>query len=339
MRIGVKMCGVMCTCTLLAAPVFGQESGQPETTTANPDQQSSGFGNISYTFKPYFAYQTSAGAADATGSVTTSRGGADLIGSFQANDRTFVTMLLSGEYVSYNFEEDAGLPSGQNPPLSAAQEVSAALLINRVIDDEWMLTAGGFVNAAWENGADFGDAVTGGGMMGLQYRFNRNLSLGAGLLVATQLEGNLRVLPVPLIEAHYDFDSQWSFSASTVEGAALTFAPADQDVWRAKLGIGWDYTEYRLDDGDPRTIVVGGGIGPGMPTTVQGSAPDGVLSELRVPLSLMLEWDMAPGWTAEAGVALNLVHEFDVEDLNGEHLANQNFGLAPEFRIGVSGRF
>lgn len=340
MRIGLNVVGLSVCCAVMScSSASGQDASQPVTTDVSELKESSGFGPVQYTFQPYITHQTSAGAADASGTVTSTRGGADLLASFRANDRTYVTLMFGGEYVNYNFEEDAGLPIGSIPPLGAASEVSAALLVNRVLNDSWTITGGGFISAAWEDGADLNDALTGGGLGGFQYRINPNLSLGLGLVVANQLEGSMRVLPVPLIDAHYSISSQWDFSASTLEGAALTFSPADQDVWRIRFGLNWEYSEYRLDDGDPHTVVVGGGSGPGTTTFVQGTAPDGVLSELRVPISAMLQWDFAQGWTAELGVETNVVHEFDVEDLNGEHIANQNFGMSPVFRFGVRGTF
>jgi hypothetical protein len=73
--------------------------------------------------------------------------------------------------------------------------------------ENWSYYGGGFVKASAESGVGFGQATTGGGLGGFNYKFDDTLSLGAGLAVMNQIEKQTRYLP--LITAKWKFADNW----------------------------------------------------------------------------------------------------------------------------------
>jgi hypothetical protein len=67
------------------------------------------------------------------------------------------------------------------------------------IDPHWTVFGGPVLQVAGESGADFGDAVSGGGLVGFMWIRDSNLSVGGAIAAISRLEDQFGLAPIPLV--------------------------------------------------------------------------------------------------------------------------------------------
>jgi hypothetical protein len=117
------------------------------------------------------------------------------------------------------------------------------------VDENWTFVAIAMGRSAGESGADFGDTLTGGGALFVNYRWSEDLSTGVVLGVLSQLEDSAAILPIPTVE--WRFADGWRFHLGMVGLAHPGVGPEisyRSDKWEFALGGSFQKRRYRLDD-------------------------------------------------------------------------------------------
>ena len=115
--------------------------------------------------------------------------------------------------------------------------------------ENWTLVAMGLGQTSGESGADFGDTLTGGVALAIDYKWSENLSTGALIGVQSQLEDSVAIIPVPTIDRR--FADGWLFHVGLV---GLAYAGVGPEIsyrserWQFGLGGSFQTRRYRLDD-------------------------------------------------------------------------------------------
>ena len=115
--------------------------------------------------------------------------------------------------------------------------------------ENWTLVALGMVRTAGESGADFGDTITGGAALAVDYRWNEDLSTGAILGVLSQLEDGAAFLPIPTLD--WRFADGWLLHIGMVGMTYPGLGPEisyRSDKWQFALGGSFQKRRYRLDN-------------------------------------------------------------------------------------------
>jgi hypothetical protein len=190
------------------------------------------------------------------------------------------------------------------------------------LSDQWGVFGGGLFISAAETGADWGDSFSGGGLVGVDFRRSKSLSVSLGVAVITQLADDARL--TPMVSLNWLPSERWAVRLGAVPasgGAAAAGEVAYRVARPVELGLGLLYNQrrFRLDD--------------------SGSAPDGVGEDNNLPLRLRLGWDITPHVALHflGGVALG--GEVRLDDRNGNRLNKQDYDPAPYIGLRFEGGF
>jgi len=189
------------------------------------------------------------------------------------------------------------------------------------MDQHWAATAGPVVEFTGETGADFGDAIQWGGLAALRYSFDRDHTLGVGLLVITQLEDDPLFLPVPLVD--WKLGDGWRIS--NVRGpeadpfAGLELIRELSDEWELAAGAAYVTRRFRLND--------------------DGPVPEGVGNDSGVPIFARLSWRPHPLVRLDLVAGASVLNRLTLDDSNGNRVTASDADPAPLLGIFGSIRF
>lgn len=222
------------------------------------------------------------------------------------------------EYSDYRFQKAdtliPGVTSGN--PFDAFHTLTFSGGLDYHLDEFWTISGTGFVRSAYEEGADFGDGVTGGGFGFVTYRFNSDLALGFGLGVTSRLEDDALVLPVLFIQ--WRIDDQWSVRSDGL-GARLNWAASPE--FSVFLNARYERDEWRLDDN-------------------RGDVSEGVLRDRRVPIGLGVDWRPIAGLTITGEVSVFVYRELEFLNDRGRSVVEEKTDeIMPALGFRVEWRF
>lgn len=255
-------------------------------------------------FRPRVEHAFAADLRDSQGSVSTTRAGATLGLAAPLGERARLLVNVDGEWSRYNWS-DVGdlLPSGEDPITNAYQvRLSPGLVY--VLDQEWSLTGGAIIEFAGEGGADVGDSVTYGGFFGARYRWSDRLTTTFGVIAKTRLEDD--AIAVPLLGV------EWKITDTVTlenEGLGLKLRAAMNEQWRFGVFARYELRDYRLDD--------------------DGSVPDGVLRDQRVPIGVSVEWRPNPGVQIELSGGAVVYQKYEFDDSDGDRIESDRADVTP----------
>lgn len=187
--------------------------------------------------------------------------------------------------INYGFDNydfgDGADPFGGVPGQSPWGDISTiefGAILNYSVSDDFSLFGGPILGFAGETDADWGDSFIGGGVAGGSYAFSKNLRLGGGVGVISQIEDDVKVILVPVVE--WKLSDNWRISTGNTSnssdlGVALTGIELIwtlSDKWQLSLGGAYSYSRFRLND--------------------DGPAPDGVGEDESWPLWLRAVWNV-----------------------------------------------
>lgn len=190
------------------------------------------------------------------------------------------------------------------------------------IDDHWGVTGGGVFIFTPESGADWGDSFTGGGLVAGEYRASKSLFVSLGVAVISQIEDDVTVTPSVVFQ--WLPDDHWTLRVGAVPASGGAAAAAEAayriiDPLEVGLGVIYNQRRFRLDDSGP--------------------VRDGVGEDNNLPLRFRLGWNITPqiGLHLLAGVAL--AGEVQIDDSNGNKLADSDYDPAPYIGLRFVGGF
>lgn len=238
------------------------------------------------------------------GTVSASRVEAMLAARIKLNDTSALDARIGSEFSFYDFEDAQSFDGSSDGPLDDAARYDLALSYSTRIDEHWAWFAGGSIAASPAEGADWNNAITGGGTAGATYTHSDTLRLGLGLAVSSRLEDNPRFIPIPILD--WRFAERWRLHTTDrplrLRGLQLTYSATESlDLF---LVGGWASREYRLDD--------------------DAATPDGVFRDERAPLLAGAAWRFAPGVELDAALGTFAWTNFELLDSEGDEVADSD---------------
>ena len=229
------------------------------------------------------------------------------------NDKMIVTLSLSAGELWYDFSGATTLAPGTAKPWRDVTLASVGASTLYFFKHKW--TGFGAVNVSYaaENGADFGDSLTGGVAVGASYKVSDDLSVGGLLLVKTRLEDDVVVIPFPTFTWKLPFDDARRYTLNlggsetgSILGAGASLSYAASDTLAVALaitgfGIGGD---FRLDN--------------------DGPIPGGVGRDFSLPLIASVKWTPRPNLTLGAFGGVTLFGNVEALNSNGDHIIDRN---------------
>ncbi|MDP6987091.1 MAG: hypothetical protein QGG74_03495 [Phycisphaerales bacterium] len=133
--------------------------------------------------------------------------------------------------------------------------------------ERWQIYGGGMARWAAEQGGSLGDGFEGGGAIGGAYAFSKDLILGGGVGVQTQIEDDLLVYPIIVAEwkiaERLRLSTQLTTGWANQTGGEVVYAASDT----VDIGVSavFDYQRFRLSDDAP--VAGGAGVTEALPVS------------------------------------------------------------------------
>lgn len=187
--------------------------------------------------------------------------------------------------------------------------------------EQWQVFGGGMARWAAEQGGSLGDGFEGGGAIGAAYAFSKDLVLGGGVGVQTQIEDDLLVYPIIVAEWQIADRLRLSTRLTTgwanQTGAEIVYAASDTiDVGVSAV---FDYQRFRLSDDAP----VAGGAG---------------VTE-ALPVSFFISIDVSPKASVTAFIGINAYGRLKTTNTAGNDVWASDHDPAPVLGIQGTLRF
>ena len=216
----------------------------------------------------------------------------------------------------------AGLSIDPNP-WDDIHIINFGAVFSKPLDDHWTIFGGPVFQLAFESGAEIGDSFIGGALIGASYRFNDDLTLGAGFGGVSQIEDSERYFPVILVDWKIidglRLSNQGPTGAGGRNGIELTYSVTD----RIQLGIGgaYEYRRFRLDDDEDEI------------------APDGVGFEERTPIWLRAGYQFNDNCSVSLYGGIAWETQIQIEDSQGQKVVDDEGDNTPFVAATLSYRF
>jgi len=186
-------------------------------------------------------------------------------------------------------------------------------LLDYKMSENWKLIGGPIFRLSGEGAAGWDkNGFTGGGLAGFLYEPNKDLTLGAGLGVMSQIEDDPAIIPIPVVRWHFADPLTFKLGISNL-GGRTGLGP--ELVWNISkevdLGLGAQYQRrrFRLDDHD-------------------GNAK-GVGEETGAPFFARLTYRPIDQLSVEAFGGVVAAGELKIQDKNGGHTIDKGYQTTP----------
>ena len=292
---------------LLAAPAMGSEKGGPPVDTGW-----SGFVRGGY------VHQLDTDIDDG-GSFSVNRFFIQGGPSYFSEGGTGVSLSAGYGYDGYDFSGSRGF--GGRDPWDDIHSVRFSVPVRWKFAEYWTGFVIPTIRYTGESGADFSDALSGGGFAGFTYRFSDSLTIGPGVGVLTQLEDSTRIIPVLII----NWKITDTLSLNTGRGTGATLGPGltldwkPLPAWTFSIGGRYESLRFRLDD--------------------DGAVPDGVGSDRSFPIFGGVGYRFTPNIQASLIGGVEVGGELRLEDENGHTISKEDHDAAGFFGFSFSARF
>jgi opacity protein-like surface antigen len=257
---------------------------------------------------------------DTAGDFSVFRANTGLGVSVPIADQLSVAFGTSFGYARYDF--DSAAVFGGEEPWEHIFTGQVTAIADYAMDDTWSMFGGGIVGMSGEDGADFGDSITGGGLIGAGYRHSDKLSFRLGASVMSQIEDDAVLMPVILVD--WRLDEHWRLRLGSLDtasgdlvGAGLSYAMTEQLSVGGRLS--WTRQRFRLDD--------------------SGFAPSGVGQDDRFKGSLVINWRATDHIDLGLLGGMAFGGELRIEDENGDRLFKEDYDPAAFVGARLTWRF
>jgi len=272
--------------SLISLSAFAQDVESLENGAAKPAPQESAADNsarlpISATLGVSEQFNTD---VDRAGDFSITRVKLGVGVPVRLNEQLILTTTLRYEFDSYNFDKVfPWIPMDWDH----INTLSAGSILQWRVNDDWICYAGGFLKASAEAGVGLNRGLTGGGLAGFSYKLNDELSLGAGLAVASQIEEDTSVLP--LVTAKWKFADDWRLDVGLTDVATFGYGAELKWIFNKEwdFGLGGQYHQSRFR-------IVGYQAYVTVPFRIHRRTIDGVGQEEATTIYLSAAWHASP---------------------------------------------
>jgi hypothetical protein len=237
------------------------------------------------------------------------------------NEDLDVSIRLTYALDAYDFSDAVGIGAGSDEPWDDIHTAAAGVLFSWSMNQQWTVFGGPVVQSARESGADFSDGITAGGVIGATYIASRELVVGGGLVVTSQLEDSVRVSPIIIVNwgltENLRVSSRTTGNILTRTGAELVFS--NNDRWEFAFGLANYFSRFRLDD--------------------EGPAPDGIGEDSSLPLWLRATYSPSETFRFEVIGGLSLGGNLRLENEDGDRITDQDYDPSPFLGLFVNVNF
>ncbi|MCL4220312.1 MAG: hypothetical protein KJZ65_02970 [Phycisphaerales bacterium] len=293
----------------LAAAASGQDSSPVQNAETKP------LANTSFSLSFGGTWIGEADLDESPGSLGIARAAARFGVGHKLSEMISLHFGADLDYSVYDFSDATGLVAGTDDPFDDATTVTLSLGADFKSGERntWFVT--GFARSAGESGAEFDKTITGGGIVGFSHSFSDDFTLGIGVLVSSELEDDVYVIPVPIIR--WNINERWSLNSGDRANVQLAYAPSDR--WTIGAEVSWDRRRFRLDD--------------------EGPLPSGVVEERHVPVGVFAVFTPNPNIELAARVGAHLGSEIKIDDDNGDRVGKDDLESALYAGFDVRFRF
>lgn len=299
---------------LTIAPVLAQDV-PPAGPTGTEAAEAAPAPNTSFALTFSGEWIGSADFDTSPGDVSITRLGANFGVRHPLNPRLALRFGAGVEHSVYDFSGATGLVAATDDPYDDVTISTLSLGGEYAPNDRNTWFFGGFVRSAGESGADFDDSISGGVLGGFRHAFSKDFSLGVGASVGTELEGDLYVVPFPMVE--WQINERWRLASGDRAQLVLSFEASD--AWTLGVRGGYERREYRLDDNGP--------------------LPSGVVDESRVPIALFVTYTASPNFIITGRVGTHLLNEFEFKNSADNRVSDDETDAALGVGIDLTVRF
>lgn len=293
-------------------------STPPETTPQDQGKESKyGFGAIDYTLHMYSSYEDSAGLKSSDGEVSIGRVGAEFDATMPASETVRLRLRAAAEYANFDFDGVSKLSLQGRTPVEELSSYKFGLGIEQQIDEHWSWLGRGMLRDGIEGGANVADGLAGDLTAGMMYQVRPGVRIGLGGTVFWRVEDYTRFLPVPFVDLDLALTEHWRIVLTIPEWGGFVYKPSRD--FSMNIGVGVRWQDYRLSSNN--------------------QVPNGVFREVSFPAMVEVNWRFAEAWTLEAGVGSNLYQRLDLNDQDGNSVADSRTDFAPLFLLGVKWNF
>jgi hypothetical protein len=212
--------------------------------------------------------------------------------------------LVAYEFNYYNFTNtQQGTPFGAfgGDPWKDVHYLTYIPSLRWKIDPHWSVFGGPVLQVAAESGADFGDGISGGGLIGFLWIRDSNLSVGGAIAAISRLEDTFGLAPIPLV--HWRFGNGWMLRSGVPDfggrrGFGLEFGWGNEG-FEIAAGAQYQRRRFRLDDD-------------------QSPGPkDGIGQETSAPVYGRFTFKMSKEASIDLFAGISLAGELKIEDDDG----------------------
>jgi hypothetical protein len=206
-------------------------------------------------------------------------------------------------------------------PWQTINTLTASTLAQWHANENWSYYGGMFIRSSSESGQSIDRGASIGGLIGLNYTFNENLTLGGGIAAMSQVTDDPLVLP--LITAKWRFAEPWVLEAGLSDIATTGYGVDAKwefsDEWDFTFGLQFHRSRFRIE-----------GSGPSL---------NGVGQESALTLFADATWHPDPKVDLGGFVGLAAGGKLRLENSRGDELAENDYHTAAILGLKAAVRF
>ena len=238
---------------------------------------------------------------------------------YRTDPSTTTAFSLGYGYAGYDF--GGGGAGAFSSPWENIHSLNAGVSFRRKVSERWSLLAVPSARLVGESDAIARDALSGGGIAGLFYRFSDRLSMGPGFGAFTQLEDTTAFFPILLV--NWQIAERWRFETGRGLGASLgpglLLSYRHCDSWALMLGGRYERFRFRLDP--------------------NGSTPNGVGEDRGAALYLGTRYTLSNKGSIDVFGGVDVGGELRLENAVGSPISQVDHDVAPFVGMSASFRF
>jgi hypothetical protein len=239
--------------------------------------------------------------------------------TYVSDEGTSISLAVGYGFDGYNFSGNTGF--GGREPWEDIHSLRFSIPLRWKINEQWAGFVSPTIRFTGEKGANFDNALTGGGFAGFSYRSSDRLTIGPGVAVLTQLEDSTRVIPILII----NWKITDTLSLNTGRGIGATLGPGltldwrPSRAWSFSIGGRYERLRFRLDE--------------------EGTIPNGIGDDRSFPIFGGIVYSFTPMVRIGVLGGVEVGGELRLEDENGHTIIEENHDPAGFLGITFSARF